>query len=111
MLRTLGELMEWMETLIDIFCGYLNQDTPEEAIAAMVFVSHENLDWHRRFSEAFEKSMEMARRGDAAILGIINRNVGYQVASVERALDLLQHLHRIYEERYKNTLAAEKPSP
>jgi hypothetical protein len=93
--------MDWKETLTDIFAAYLNQDSLEVAADAMVFVSHDDPGQHQRFTEAFERGVELAQHDDPTILGIINQGGGYRVSSGEAALELIECLHGIYVERYK----------
>jgi hypothetical protein len=91
---------ERLETLTNIFAGYINQQTLEEGVEGMIFVSEDSPQWHRRFDEAMTYGLEMARKGDSVIVGIVNRS-GCQVGTSEEALNLLQELVQLYGERYK----------
>jgi hypothetical protein len=90
----------WQETLVDIFGGYINQQTLEEGVAGMVFVSEDEPGWHQQFEQAIRQGVEAARQGDVTVIGIVNQS-GYRVGSVEEAEALLRELDQVYSQLYK----------
>jgi hypothetical protein len=91
--------MDWRKTLTDIFAAYINQDTLEEAVHAMLFVSEDDPVCHREFTVAIENGLEAVGRGDADVLGIINQS-GYGVMTAEQGRTLLLELQRLYLDGY-----------
>jgi hypothetical protein len=88
------------ECLLDIFAGYLNQDTIEEAVAGMVFVSADDPCWHQQFMEALDDGIASCRRRDASIIDVINQS-GYRANTVEEAERLIREVREHYIRAYQ----------
>jgi len=87
--------MHWRETLADIFGGYLNQQTIEDAVDQMIFVSSANDQYHQAFQLAFSKGIESVRAGDKSIIDVINTS-GFQVDSFDSAARLIGEFQETY---------------
>jgi len=85
----------WQEDLEQIFGGSVNQDTLEEAAVLMVSVSAIHLEYHAVCMRALEEGIRAASKGDAVVIGIVNRS-GYRVGSTNEARELLEDFLRIY---------------
>lgn len=97
--------MNWREMLTDIFAGYVNQQTLDDASDQMVFVSSDNLRFHTDFLNAIEKGLEAARSDDTVVCDIINKS-GYRASTTQEACDLLLELRRIYVDKYQQAVLA-----
>jgi len=91
--------MDWRKTLTDIFAGYLNQDTLEEGVRGLLFVSEDDPVFHQDIIQAIDDGLQAASRDDPKVLEIINRS-GYQVATTHEACNMLLELRRLYLDEY-----------
>jgi hypothetical protein len=94
--------MEWLETLTDIFAGYVNQQTLEEGVVQMVFVCSGNPEYHSRFLDAIEHGLEATRTENSSVLAVINKS-GYRVSTMREASDLLLEMRSLYLQRIQKT--------
>ena len=95
--------MTWKDELGELFAGYVNQQTLEEGVDAMVFVSAGNAAYHRRFCKALEEGIAACGRGDEEVLPLVNGS-GYRVQTIREALDLLMEFRARYLERYDQAI-------
>lgn len=93
--------INWKDGLDQLFSASVNQDTLEEAARLMVSVSSLDRSYHDECLAVLNESINAARAGDIAVVGIINKS-GYQVSSVPDAADLLEDFRRIYLEQFRS---------
>ena len=95
--------MIWQEELGNLFGGYVNQQTLDEAAERMVVVSEDNAEYHRRFLATLDEGVAACRRGDAVALQLVNRS-GYRANTIQEALDLVTGLRAAYLGRYEQAV-------
>lgn len=91
---------DWQRNLADLFQATVNQQSLEEAADLMVSVSAANLQYHEECLGTLDQALMASSRGENSAVACINTS-GYQVATPEEALELLEDLKRIYLERYQ----------
>lgn len=87
--------LDWKICLNDLFAATVNQQTIEEAVEMMVSVSADDEQYHQECISTLDAAIQSLRSGDNDAISCINKS-GYQVSTVESALELLEDFKRVY---------------
>ena len=91
--------LDWKETLLDIFAGYINQDALGEALEQLAQQNSCDALHHASTIYALDTAIASARTGSDDVLPIVNRS-GYYVHSAEQAVELLTEVRQMYALEY-----------
>lgn len=92
--------MSWQATLREILSGYFGDQTLEEGVKEMVFVTECNLDYHQLYLSAIEEGIKAAVPGNSEVIKIIMESNAHYVKSIAEAREFLEKLHLEYLSQY-----------
>ena len=103
--------MTWQKNINNVLGSYFSDSSVEEGAAELVFVSEDNLDYHRLYLSAFDEGIKIAGEGSssekAELITIMRRsNIG--AGTAEQANDLLEEMRMEYLRQYN--VALKKPA-
>lgn len=96
--------MEWRETLRQVLSGYFGDETLEEGVDMMVFVTEVHLPSHQEYLAAFDQGIAAAAQNDEGIVEMIhdsNASYSYVATNPAEAAQYLERLRRAYLTRYE----------
>ncbi|MEP0857722.1 hypothetical protein [Trichocoleus sp. DQ-U1] len=82
--------MSWQITLKDILSGYFSDQSVEEGVTEMIFVTAHNPDYHQSYFSAIKVGMEAASRGETEVFDIVSSECYVKdIADVQKFLEKL----------------------
>lgn len=95
------EQKDWPSALATLFDATVNQQTLEEAVDLMLFVSREDSSYHEECLNALDLGIASLRAGEETAIACINMS-GYRVTNLESAIKLLSEFRGLYLLAYES---------
>jgi DNA-binding transcriptional regulator GbsR (MarR family) len=94
--------MSWQVTLRDVLSGYFGDQTFEEGVREMVFVTECNLDYHQLYLSAIEEGIKATIQDESDVIRMIMESNAYYVKNIAEAREFLEKLHLEYLAQYND---------
>lgn len=97
--------MSWQVTLRDVLSGYFGDQTLEEGVKEMVFVTECNLDYHHLYLSGIEEGIKAAAQGESEVTEIIMESNAQYVQNISEAREFLEKLCLEYLSQYNSAIS------
>lgn len=102
--------MSWQTTLRNLLSGYLGDQTIEEGVEEMVFVTESNPDYHRLYLSAIEEGIKAASQGKPEIIETIRDSYAWYVKDTKDVREFLERLRAEYITQYEAATKDDLPT-
>lgn len=92
--------MSWQTILQEILNGYFGDQTIEEGVTEMIFVTESNLDYHQSYLSALEAGIEAASQGQQEVVRFIMDSYAWHIKDTVEAREFLERLRSEYIAQY-----------
>ncbi|WP_218082584.1 hypothetical protein [Anthocerotibacter panamensis] len=92
--------MSWQLNLTEILNGYFSDQTIEEGVAQMVFVTECDPDYHQECLATISGGIEAALQGNMEVVDIIKKSFAWHVENTHDAKEFLKDLQKEYLSQY-----------
>jgi hypothetical protein len=97
------KLDDWKQELSDILGSYFGDQSIEEGVFELIFVSRENHDFHETIKAVFSNGLKSAQEGDKEVLNDMTKQVF--ITDRQDAEKFLRELGEEYDRQYELALS------